>query len=125
MDSSLGNKKVMAKNILRLMEKHGKTRHEICNALGFKYTTFSAWITAQKYPRIDKIEMMANYFGVSKAELVEEQPAATESDRLLELLREPYMMEIFDTLIKISPSNKKLILAQIEAIKKHEEAQDN
>ena len=68
----LGNKEIMAKNIKRLMELRGKDRNDICKDLGFKYTTFTDWINAKTYPRIDKIEMMANYFGVSKADLVEE-----------------------------------------------------
>lgn len=71
--SGLGNKEVMAKNIKRLMELKGKDRNEVCKDLGFKYTTFTDWINANTYPRIDKIEIMANYFGVSKADLVEEK----------------------------------------------------
>lgn len=70
--SSLGNKEIMARNIKRLMSLKGKDRNDICKDLGFKYTTFTDWINANTYPRIDKIELMANYFGVSKAELVEE-----------------------------------------------------
>ena len=54
------------------MELRGKERNDVCKDLGFKYTTFTDWINAKTYPRIDKIEMMANYFGVSKADLVEE-----------------------------------------------------
>ena len=68
----LGNKEIMAKNIKRLMELRGKDRNDICKDLGFKYTTFTDWINAKTYPRIDKIEMMAKYFGCSKADLVEE-----------------------------------------------------
>lgn len=75
--SELGNKEVMAKNIKRLMNMHNKDRNDVCKELGFKYTTFTDWINAKTYPRIDKIEMMANYFGVSKADLVEMQPKET------------------------------------------------
>lgn len=74
----LGNKEIMAKNIKRLMELRGKDRNDVCKDLGFKYTTFTDWINAKTYPRIDKIEMMANYFGVTKADLVEE-PAENDS----------------------------------------------
>ena len=54
------------------MELHHKTRQEMCDALGVKYTTFTDWINANAYPRIDKVEMMANYFHITKADLVEE-----------------------------------------------------
>lgn len=70
--SNLGNKEIMAQNIKRLMELYQKDRTDICKDLGFKYTTFTDWCNAKTYPRIDKIEMLANYFHVSKADLVEE-----------------------------------------------------
>ncbi|MBO5238691.1 MAG: helix-turn-helix transcriptional regulator [Lachnospiraceae bacterium] len=71
--SDLGNKAVMAKNIQYYMDKQGKTRIEMCEALGVKYTTFTDWVKGNTYPRIDKIELMANYFGISKADLVEDK----------------------------------------------------
>lgn len=72
MENNLGNKEIMAKNILRLMELHGKDRKQVCNDLDISYTTFTDWVKAWTYPRIDKIELMAKYFGVKKADLVEE-----------------------------------------------------
>lgn len=71
--SNLGNKQIMAQNIRYYMNKHSVTQTEICNTLGIKMPTFSDWVNAKTYPRIDKIELMANYFGISKADLVEER----------------------------------------------------
>lgn len=71
--SNLGNKKIMAKNIRYYMSKHSVTQTELCNTLGIKMPTFSDWVNAKTYPRIDKIELMANYFGISKADLVEDK----------------------------------------------------
>lgn len=70
--SDLGNKKIMAKNIRHYMAINNVTQTQVCNTLGFKMPTFSDWINAKTYPRIDKIELMANYFGITKADLVEE-----------------------------------------------------
>lgn len=75
MDNSLGNKEIMAKNIVRYMQGKGVNRADFCRDLGFNYNTVSDWIHARKYPRIDKIEAMARYFGVTKADLVEPPPA--------------------------------------------------
>lgn len=70
--NNLGNKEIMAKNILYYMDMYHKTRNDMCEALGVKYTTFTDWVKGNSYPRIDKIELMANYFGISKADLVED-----------------------------------------------------
>lgn len=69
--SDLGNKRIMAKNIQFYLDANNKTRQDLCEALGLKYPTVSDWLQGRKYPRIDKIEMMANYFHISKADLVE------------------------------------------------------
>lgn len=70
MDNS---KTILAKNIRYLMEQKQKTRTELCEALGVKYTTLSDWVNGKTYPRIDKIERMAAYFGVEKSALLEDR----------------------------------------------------
>lgn len=66
------NKEIMARNIKLQMEKNGVNATELCKALDIKQNTFSDWINAKNYPRIDKIEKLAQYFGISKALLVED-----------------------------------------------------
>lgn len=78
--SNIGNKKVFSENLERLMKEHGKSRNDICQALNFKYSTFSDWANGNKYPRIDRIEMLANYFGVLKSDLIEEKSVKDRID---------------------------------------------
>lgn len=74
------NKIIMARNIKRYMESKGVTNQQLCDALGFKYTTFMDWIKAVTYPRIGKIEAMANYFGCEKSDLIEDKQKPANSD---------------------------------------------
>lgn len=67
------NKEIMSRNIKRYMERKGVTNQQLCADLDFKYTTFLDWINAVTYPRIGKIEAMADYFGVQKSDLIEEE----------------------------------------------------
>lgn len=67
------SKDIMAKNIKRYMDSKGVTNQKLCDDLGFKYTTFMDWIKGVTYPRIGKIEAMADYFGVQKSDLIEEK----------------------------------------------------
>lgn len=69
----LGNKDVLSKNLRTLMQKAGKTRNQVCDDLSIKYTTFNDWYNGHKYPRIDKIELLANYFRVLKSDLIEDK----------------------------------------------------
>ena len=76
--SDIGNKEIFASNLLYYMESSGKTRSEICDNLGIAYSTFSEWVSGRKYPRIDKIELLANYFGIQKSQLIERRNGESE-----------------------------------------------
>ena len=71
MDNNLGNKKDFAENLKYYMSKHGYSSKEIAERIGVKESSVSYWINAVYYPRIDKIEKLANLFHINKANLVE------------------------------------------------------
>lgn len=70
---TLDNKNVFAANLNHYMEINDKSRKEVAEAIGVSYFTFTSWITGQKYPRMDKVEKLANYFGILKSDLIEEK----------------------------------------------------
>ncbi|WP_050393781.1 XRE family transcriptional regulator, partial [Streptococcus pneumoniae] len=74
----------MADNIKRLLSAKGLNPRQLAIALDFKYTTVNDWVNAKTYPRIDKIEMLANFFNVSKSDLVENKNAETPTTSLIQ-----------------------------------------
>lgn len=66
---------------------NNKSQLEVANKLGIKQSTFSSWCTGQKLPRMDKIEILAEYFGIMKSDLIEEKPVVSKDDELLEKIR--------------------------------------
>lgn len=69
----LGNNRIMAENIKRYMEKKDINAKQLAKILDFPYTTVLSWINATNYPRIDKIEQMADFFGIKKSDLIEDK----------------------------------------------------
>lgn len=69
---SIGNKEILAKNLKKYIAKSGKDRSEIAKELGFPYSTLTDWVNGNKYPRINNIEKLADYFKVSKSDLIED-----------------------------------------------------
>lgn len=65
------NNFVFAKNLIYYMDQKGIDRIKLCKDLEFKYSTVSEWLSAKKYPRMDKIELLAEYFGIKKSDLIE------------------------------------------------------
>lgn len=66
-------KNVFAKNLNYYLDANGKTRKDLCKALGVSYSAVTAWANGKKYPRMDKVDEMAKYFGISRAHLTEEK----------------------------------------------------
>lgn len=67
------SKRVLARNLKRYMQESGKSQKEMAEVVGVSAPTFNEWINAKKYPRIDKIQIMADYFGIKKSDLIEEK----------------------------------------------------
>ena len=114
--SDLGNKEIMAKNIKYYMDLHGKTRNEICEALGVKYTTFSDWVKGNSYPRIDKIELLANYFGIEKSDLVEDKTKQLNTDAIYNLISKTYgsdSLEVLTLYIQLDSIDRGSVLERI------------
>ena len=101
------NKEIFANNLSFYMEQKGVDRNTLCADLDLKYTTVRDWLKGITYPRIGKIELLANYFKINKSDLIENKTATAQvSDFLLE--------EITNAARKLNAENKKIILRTSE-----------
>ena len=69
--SELGNKEIFARNLCHYIKINGVERKTVASAIGVSYNAFCDWCTGVYYPRIDKIELLADYFGINKSDLIE------------------------------------------------------
>ena len=111
--SNLGNKEVFAKNLAYYLEKSGRDQKEVAEVVGVAPSTFNEWMKAKKYPRIDKIEILANYFGILKSDLIEavgengyspSEPQLTEGEKVL--------LDLFN---RVPEDQQQLVLQMIRA----------
>ena len=118
--SNLGNKEVLAKNLQYYVEKTGKTQKELCEIVGVSTSTFNDWMKAKKYPRIDKIEIMANYFRILKSDLIEEKTEEQQqmqkkndvlSDIIIELRTNEDFMSIVEAVYNMDKDKRSSLLA--------------
>lgn len=107
--SNIGNKETFAKNLLYYIDKHGKEQKEIAEIIGVPPSTFNAWVKAKKYPRMDKIELLANYFGILKSDLIEERNGSYSSNTVSITFGEQKLLELFRRV----PENKQQMLIQM------------
>ena len=102
------NKEIFANNLSFYMEQKGVDRNTLCADLDLKYTTVRDWLKGITYPRIGKIELLANYFKINKSDLIENKISTAQSDSLLE--------KITNTARKLNAENKKIVLRTSEDI---------
>lgn len=82
-----GNKDILAKNLKKYIAKSGRDRAEVAEALGVPYSTMTDWVNGKKYPRINNIEKLADYFNVSKSDLIEDfEEKRKDNDRLATII---------------------------------------
>ena len=106
--TDLGNQEIVSRNLKRYLDNSGKTQKEIAAAIYVSTGTFCDWIKGRAYPRMDKVQLLAEYFGISKSDLVEDVNVSKES-----VSEED--QEVLDLFHKVPKEKRELILSMIRA----------
>ncbi len=84
-------KRVFSRNLKNIMERCGKTQKDIVDNLNFRQATVSDWLNGKKYPRMDKVELLAKYFNVPITALIQKNDntvLTAAEERLIEKYRQ-------------------------------------
>lgn len=66
-------RRIFARNLNRFLEINGKNQADIATLLNVSQAAVSNWCKGIKMPRMDKVQALADYFGVNKSDLLEEK----------------------------------------------------
>lgn len=88
--SDLGNKEIFSRNLRKYMRLNNKDRNDVARDLEIPYSTLTDWYNGNIYPRIDKIQILANYFGIQKSDLVESDSNSNKSIPILGTVKAGY-----------------------------------
>lgn len=112
------SKEVFAKNLQHYMNEKGITQKELAEIVRVSPPSVNEWIKAKKYPRIDKIEIMANYFGILKSDLIEDKRMKEQPEEMAVLaasiMRDPDLLDMIIKYKKLSDKNKIAVIQMIE-----------
>lgn len=103
MTSNIGNKEIFARNLSRYVDKSGRSQKELAELVGVAPSTFNDWMKAKKYPRIDKIEILADIFGILKSDLIEDKEEMqknndTITDVVLRMTKDSDFFDVVESL---------------------------
>ena len=113
-------KEIFAKNLRYLMEAKGISQADICRSLDVSSATVSDWCSGKKYPRTDKLQHLAEMFGVFLSTLTTEDGIRNyEDQQRIEVLHEnPTLRLLFDKQCRLDETDLNAVLAVVNAISK-------
>lgn len=125
-DNSELNKKIFAKNLNYYMTTNNKTQSDLVTDLNLTASTVSDWANGKKYPRVDRMQLLADYFGILKSDLTEEHETSKMTDDIelqeyLEELKNRSELRMLFSLTKgATKEDVEKAVRIIEALKKDE-----
>lgn len=117
------SKEVFARNLRYYMERKGKNQRELAEIIGVSAPTMNDWINAKKYPRIDKIEMLANYFGILKSDLIEEKKIGDvpeDADFHAKILMDKEVLEMLEVYYSLNDREREIVRNFVHGLKPSE-----
>lgn len=115
-------RRIFEKKLNYYMQKNNLTQADLAADLNLKTSTVSSWCTGQKLPRMDKIQLLADYFGINKSDLIEDKSESSPEERELqeyleELRTRPEMKMLFSLSKKATKEEVEQAVRIIEALR--------
>lgn len=92
------------------MNKYGKCRNDLVSELGLKYSTIRDWEKGITVPRMDKVELLADYFECKTSDLLEIKKEPAVADELSDTKQ-----ELLDFVSSLSESEAAVLLASLKS----------
>ena len=89
-------KEIFSRNLTRLLKKHHKSQKEVADTINVSPQTFNTWCKGIALPRMDKVQMLADYFGILKSDLIEDHSHEQEQSYYLNPETSKIAQQIYD-----------------------------
>ena len=100
----MNSRDIFINNLKAIMKERKVSRRQLAEGLNIPYTTLTDWCTGRIFPRVEKINLIADYFNIKKSDLIEE--ITDEDDDAL-----------YDDIVKVDVFSK-LFLDSVWCLKK-------
>ena len=96
--------KVIARNLRDIMYKKQKSQAEVARDLKINKSTLSSWMNGSRTPRMANIDMLCDYFDVSRSALMEIHKSSPQNDATME------QAELIQRVMNADPDTVRLTL---------------
>ncbi len=123
--TDLGNLKVFSDNLKYYLKEQQKTQKEVAAKIGVSTGLFCDWVNGRAYPRMDKLQKIADTLGIKKSDLVEEHSLnnhyylSNEAKKIAdELAKDPELILLHQSFKQLSQSDRALVKSLLERLPK-------
>lgn len=121
-------RKKFGKRLSYYMSINGKNQMDLMNDLSLSSSTISSWCNGVRLPRMEKIEMLANYFGIEPSDLLNNKEISSEEYYLnpktkqmaQEIFENKDLTLLFDAARDASPEDLQTVHTMLLALKSKE-----
>lgn len=123
--TSLGNIKVFAENFQYYLARSDYNKKDIAQKIGVSQSTITDWCKHRTYPRMDRIQKIAQVFGVEMYDLVEKHSLdlnytnTKEAEKIArELVKDSEEFDFYKNVKKLSPENREMVFKLVKNLNK-------
>ena len=104
------SREIFAKNLRYYLNLSGKSQKELAQIIGVSAPTMHEWCAGKKTPRMDKVQKLANYFGILNSDLIEDKTKQPVENELSEVKR-----ALIEFVEGLSESEAAILLASLKS----------
>lgn len=111
----MDSNEVFSRNLKFFVIRSGKTQSQIAADIGVSKGTFSDWCSGRSHPRMDKVQYLAEYFGVNKSDLIEDGTKETDIAKFVAMIQSrPVLKRMLFAVADVDDDSLELIVNLIE-----------
>lgn len=119
-------RRIFAKNLNKYLSQFNKTQKEVAEAIGVSPQTFNTWCQGIALPRMGKVQLLADYFGIGKTDLIDEKEDQAEDHYYLNddardlaqfMFENPEYKVLFDASRKVKKEDIDFVKQMIDRVR--------
>jgi transcriptional regulator with XRE-family HTH domain len=110
--SELGNKQIFSANLLYYLAQKDVMQKDLAKHIGVSQATITDWIKMRTYPRMDKLQLTAEFLRVQMTDLCEPRNKVSVTTNKAVSDKEQEVLDLFH---KVPDEKKEFLLKMIQA----------